>query len=120
MQNKLRIILFGVSFLSAIVFSSGMALPASAATSSSATPAQVSNVAKSLGAHAVALPLSRNDYFRGFRNGERDSDRYCRGEGGYHRHHHHPYRRHRRREDDYTRGYIDGWDYGQYHDRDCR
>lgn len=114
MQNKLRIILFGVAFLSALVFSSGMALPASAA---SATASQTSTVSKSVVVHTATLPQARGDYQQGFRDGFRDRDRFCRAERGRH---HHQHRFHRRGERDFERGFVDGFNFAEDHDRFCR
>jgi hypothetical protein len=115
MHNKLRIILFGAVLLSALLFSSGMALPAYAATSSSATVSATSTVSMNGDAHAVTVPQRRGDYDRGLRDGYRAAVNICRASRRRP-----PHLRHRRRESDYEAGFVDGYNFALDNDRACR
>lgn len=114
MRNKLRVTFFGALLFSAVVlFFSVTALPASAATSSSTTAAHSTTVSKSLDVQTSAVPQSRRDYDRGFRDGRFAVDRDCRRVR-------HSFRGHGRRESDYARGFVDGFNFAVGHDRFCR
>jgi hypothetical protein len=115
MHNKLRIIFFGAVLLSALLFSSGMALPAYAATSSSATVSASSTVSMNGDAHAVTVPQSYRDYQRGFRAGYNAAVSVCRASR-----HRPAHLRHRRRESDYEAGFVDGYNFALDNDRACR
>lgn len=114
MHNKLRITLFGALILSAcMLFFSVTALPASAATSSSTTASHSTTATKSSDVQTVTVPRSRPDYDRGYRDGRFAADREC---GRFRS----PFRGHGHRESDYSRGYVDGFNFAVGHDRFCQ